>query len=288
MRKKAITDWLVEAYAVSKRRACRLMQLSWSSYNYQPVKKDERALIVRIRDLASARVRYGYRRITVLLKREGWTVGKKRVYRIYKAEGLEVRTKKRKKRAAKRRVSLPAATAAQERWSMDFMSDRLTNGRPFRILTVVDQYTRACPLLLADTSIGGSKVVAALTKAAAGIGLPQTITVDNGPEFAGKVLDEWAYGHGIKLDFIRPGKPVENGYIKSFNGSLRDELLNTELFSTLAEAKEKLEAWRLDYNTQRPHSSLGYRPPAEYVHRAMSKQIKTHTTLPELTLALVQ
>ena len=243
---------------------------------------------MRIRDLAAARVRYGYRRITVLLKREGWSVGKKRVYRIYKAEGLEVRTKKRKKRAAHRRVSLPAASAAQERWSMDFMSDRLVNGRPFRILTVVDQYTRACPLLLADTSIGGSKVATALAKAAEGIGLPQTITVDNGPEFAGKVLDEWAYGHGIELDFIRPGKPVENGYIESFNGRLRDELLNTELFCTLAEAKEKLEAWRLDYNTQRPHSSLGYRPPAEYAQRAVSKQIKTHTTLPELTLALVQ
>ena len=281
MRKKAIADWLVETYEVSKRRACRLMQLYGSSYNYQSVKKDERALIMRIRDLAAARVRYGYRRITVLLKREGWPVGKKRVYRIYKAEGLEVRTKKRKKRAAQRRVSLPAASAAQERWSMDFMSDRLTNGRPFRILTIVDQYTRACPLLLADTSIGGHKV-------AAGIGLPQTITVDNGPEFAGKVLDEWAYGHGIKLDFIRPGKPVENGYIESFNGRLRDELLNTELFLTLAEAKEKLEAWRLDYNTQRPHSSLGYRPPAEYAQRAMSKQIKTHNTMPDLTLALVQ
>ena len=132
---------------------------------------------------------------------------------------------------------------------MDFMSDRLTNGRPFRILTVVDQYTRACPLLVADTSIGGRKV-------AAGIGLPQTITVDNGPEFAGKVLNEWAYGHGIELDFIRPGKPVENGYIESFNGRLRDELLNIELFCTLAEAKEKLEAWRLDYNTQRPHRPL--------------------------------
>ena len=142
MGKKAIVEWLVEAYAVSKRRACRLMQLSWSSYNYQPVMRDERALIVRIRDLAPARVRYGYRRITVLLKPEGWSVGKKRVYRIYKAEGLEVRTKKRKKRAAQRRVSLPAASAAQERWSMDFMSDRLVNGRPFRILTVVDQYNQ--------------------------------------------------------------------------------------------------------------------------------------------------
>ena len=126
----------MEAYEVSKRRACRLMQLCWSSYNYLPVKRGERTFIMRIRDLAAARVRYGYKRITVLLKREGWSVGKKRVYRLYKAEGLEVRTKKR---AAQRWVSLPAATAAQERWSMDFMSDRLTNGRPFRILTVVDQ-----------------------------------------------------------------------------------------------------------------------------------------------------
>ena len=184
MGKKAIVDWLVEIYAVSKRRACRLMQMYWSSYNYQPVKKDERVLIIRIGDLAASRVRYGYRRITVLLKREGWQVGKKRVYCIYKGEGLEVRTKKRKKRAAQRRVSLPAASVAQERWSMDFMSDRLANERPFRILTVLNQYTRACPLLLADTSIGGHKVAAALAKAAEGIGLGQTITVDNGPEFA--------------------------------------------------------------------------------------------------------
>ena len=132
---------------------------------------------------------------------------------------------------------------------MDFMSDQLANGRPFRILTVVDQYTRACSLLLVDTSIGGGKV-------AAGIGLAQTFTVDNGPEFAGKVLDEWAYGHGIKLDFIRLAKPVENGYIESFNGRLRDELLNTEIFRTLSEVKEKIEAWRLDYNTRRPHRPL--------------------------------
>ena len=283
-----IADWLVEAYEVSKRRAYRLMQLSWSSYNYQPVKRDERALIMRIRDLAAARVRYGYRRITVLLKREGWSVGKKRFYRLYKAEGLEVRTKKRKKRAAKRRVALPAASAAQERWSMDFMSDRLTNGRPFRILTVGDQYTRACPLLLVDTSIGGRKVAAALMKAAAGIGLPKTITVDNGPEFAGKVLDEWAYGHGIKLDFIRPGRPVENGYIESFNGRLQDELLNPKIFCTLAEVKEQLESWRFDYNIQRPHCSLGYRPSAEYAQSAISKQIKTLATLLDLKLTLVQ
>ncbi len=231
--KKAIADRLVEVYEVSKRRAYRLMQLSWSSYNYQPVKKDERALIVRIRDLAADRVRYGYRRITVLLKREGWPVGKKRIYRIYKTKGLEVRMKKR---AVQRRVSLPAASIAPERWSMDFMSDRLANGRSFRILTVVDQYVYpSLPLLLADTSIGGSKV-------AAGIGLPQTITVNNGPEFVGIVLDQWAYGHGIELDFIRPGKPVENGYIECFKERLQDELLYTELFSTLTEAKEKLKA----------------------------------------------
>ncbi len=159
-------------------------------------------------------------------------------------------------RAAQRWVSLLAASAAQERWSMDFMSDRLANGRPFRILTVVDQYARTYPLLLVDTSIGGSKVAAALTKAAEGIDLPQTITADNGPEFAGKVLDEWAYGHVIELDFIQLGKPVENGYIESFNGRLRDEFINTEIFCTLAESKEKLEAWRLVYNTQRPHSRI--------------------------------
>lgn len=238
------------------------MLLNRSSYHYRKVEKDERHLVMRIRELAAARVRYGYRRISILLRREGWKVNAKRVYRIYKAEGLAVRTKRRKKRAAERRIAPEPANAPNERWSMDFVSDRLVDGRAFRILTCVDQCSRYCPFLYADTSIGAGKVADSIDLSGA---LPESITVDNGPEFSGKKLDQWAYERGVKLDFIRPGKPTENGFIESFNGRLRDELLNTEIFLSLAEAREKLEKWRAEYNNFRPHSSLGNRTPAEAV-----------------------
>jgi putative transposase len=198
---------------------------------------------MRIRDLAAMRVRFGYRRLTVLLQREGWHVNKKRVYRIYKAEGLEVRTKRRKKRAAQPRVPLPVAGAPAERWSMDFMADKLFNDQRIRILTVVDHFDRSCPVLYADRSIGAHKVIDALEAAEkAGKQLPKAITFRQWSRseersddkakrpFAGKVLDAWAYERRVHLDFIRPGKPTENGYIESFNGRLRDELLNTEIF----------------------------------------------------------
>ena len=239
---------------------------------------------IRIREIAAVRVRYGYLRITEMLKREGWQVGKKRVYTIYKAEGLEVRTKKRKKRAAQPRVPLAVAKAPLERWSMDFMADQFVDGRRFRIFTVVDHFDRSCPALHASRSIKAEQVIEALEKAGARSGLPKAITVDNGPEFAGKVLDAWAYRRGVHLDFIRPGKPTENGFIESFNGRLRDALLNTELFFDLAEAREKLESWRQDYNPLRPHSSLGYRSPAEFARRAKTKPKSASTNPPNLSL----
>jgi putative transposase len=279
----------MEDYEIGVCRGCRLLQLNRSTFSYQPKEKpDEELLSMRIRDLAAVRVRFGYRRITVMLQREGWQVNKKRVYRIYKAEGLEVRTKRRKKRAAEPRVALPAAGAPSQRWSMDFMTDKLHNDQRFRILTVVDHFDRSCPVLYADRSIGASKVIEALeTAERAGRQLPKAITIDNGPEFAGKVLDAWAYERGIHLDFIRPGKPTENGFIESFNGRLRDELLNTEIFFSLFEAREKLEAYRLDYNTQRPHSSLGYRPPAEYAQRAISQTTIARSNHQKLTFRSV-
>ena len=212
----------MEAYAVSKRRTCRLLQMSWSSYNYQPVKRDERVLIVRIRDLAAARVRYGYRRITVLLKREGWSVGKKRIYRIYKAVGLEVRTKKRKKRAAQRRVSLPAASAAQERWSMDFMSDRLVNGHPFRILTVVDEHTRQCLAIKVSRSLKSEDVVQVLVEAIEEYGRPQCIRSDNGSQFVAQKVREALLKCQIDIIYIDPGSPWQNGHVESFHNRLRD------------------------------------------------------------------
>jgi putative transposase len=200
----------------------------------------------------------------VLLRREGWTVNAKRIYRLYAEEGLQVRTKKRQKRAAQTRVRLASPLRANQRWSMDFVSDRLTDGRWFRILTIVDQYTRECLCAYADRSQTGSKVVEHVDRLVALRGAPESITTDNGGEFAGQAMDAWAHRIGVKLDFIRPGRPVQNGYIESFNGRLRDECLNTEVFLSLADAREKIESWRRDYNQRRPHSSLADRTPEEF------------------------
>lgn len=222
------------------------------------------ALRVRLRELAGSRVRYGYRRLTVLLKREGWEVNAKRIYRIYIEEGLMVRTQKRRERAQRQRVPLGQAVRPNQKWSMDFVAQRLPDGRWIRMLTVVDQFTRECETLLADNTLSGEKVAMALDKVVALRGAPNSITMDNGTEFTSKALDLWAYKNGVHLDFIRPGKPVENGYIESFNGKLRDECLNVEVFFNLADARRKLYLWRRDYNHHRPHSSLADRTPAEF------------------------
>ena len=233
---------------------------------YQSQRDPQTELRMRLRELAGSRVRYGYRRLTVLLRREGWVVNAKRVYRLYHEEGLEVHTKKRSKRAAHARVPLPEAARPNQRWSMDFVSDRLTDGRRwFRILTAVDQYRRECLCIHADRSQSGEKVVEHMRRLTAMRGVPESITTDNGSEFAGQAMDVWAHQAGVKLDFIRPGRPVQNGYIESFNGRLRDECLNTEVFSNLADAREKLECWRRDYNGMRPHSALAERTPEEFV-----------------------
>lgn len=264
------------------------MMLGASSYWYHPVVKDRRAVLLRLKELAYTRVRYGYRRLTVLLQREGWRVGKKLVYRLYRQENLYVRTKQRKKRAAQIRVPLAAATAANQRWSMDFMSERFENGIYFRVLTIIDQFTRECPLLWADVSMTGLKVVGCLERLAAIRGLPQSITVDNGAEFCSRAIDAWAYQCGVKLDFIRPGKPCENGFIEAFNGRLRDECLNASLFFHLEDARQKLEAWRQDYNTLRPHGSLGWLPPAAFAERATRSPPKPTPNPEKLTPAAVQ
>jgi putative transposase len=175
-----------------------------------------------------------------------------------------VRTRKRKKIASRARVIGSPVDRPNQRWSMDFMSDRLVDGRAFRILTAVDQYSRECLLLEADTSMSGAKVVGYLQRLSQHRPLPQGIRVDNGSEFYSKALDAWAYQHGVQLEFIRPGKPSDNGHIEGFNGRLRDECLNTELFFSLADAKQKLEEWRQDYNQSRPHSALGDRTPEEF------------------------
>jgi putative transposase len=199
-----------------------------------------------------------------MLKREGVVANHKRIYRLYKLERLAVRTKKRKRIAARARTVLAAPMRPNERWSMDFVSDVTWSGRRFRIFAVVDDFTRETLALVVDTSIGGARVARVLEELVALRGAPVMIVCDNGPEFTSKALDAWAYQRGVKLHFIRPGKPVENAYVESFNGKLRNECLNENWFLDLRDARRIIEAWRVDYNEVRPHSSLDGMTPKEY------------------------
>lgn len=260
-----MVDQAREQYALSRHRACGLFELNRSSYYYRSHRRDDRALRMRMRELATVRVRFGYRRLHVLLQREGWAVNHKRVYRIYGEENLMVRTKKRKKIASRARTPQGQAQRPNQQWSMDFVHDRMEDGRCLRVLTVVDNFSRECLALEADRALSGERVAATLDRVARGRGYPKSIRVDNGTEFYSQAMDRWAYRHGVELAFIRPGKPTENGYIESFNGRLRDECLNVHLFFGLEDARQKLEAWRMDYNTTRPHRSLGQMTPTEYV-----------------------
>jgi putative transposase len=247
------------------RRAARLLKVSWSTMLYESRKDLQEPLRRRLREIAATYVRYGYRRLTVLLRREGWKVNAKRVYRLYEEENLKVRSVERKKIARRQRVPAVQALGPNEGWSADFVSDKLTDGRSIRILTVIDQFARECVWLEADRSMSGPKVVAALTRAIEERGAtPTSMTLDNGSEFAGRAMEAWAIAAGVQLCFIRPGRPVENGFIESFNGRLRDECLNVEWFASLAEARDKLAAWREHYNHHRPHSSLDDRPPSVF------------------------
>jgi putative transposase len=233
---------------VSTRRVSGLMMINRATMNHRSRRDPQTALKLRLRELAATRVRFGYRRLTVMLRREGWAVNAKRIYRLYTADGLAVRTKVRKKIARRVRIPAQGATRPNEKWSMDFVAARLLDGRWFRVLTVVDQFTRECLLLLADSSLSGHKVALALSQVVAERGAPVSITVDNGTEFYSRAMEAWAYQYGVQLDFIRPGRPTVNGYIESFNGRLRDECLNVQVFFALADVREKLELWRQDYN----------------------------------------
>jgi putative transposase len=201
-----------------------------------------------------------------MLRREGWPVNKKRVRRLYRLEGLQLRMRiRRRKHMCLHRGPVPRPAAPNERWSMDFVHDQLFDGRPFRMLTVIDQLSRESPLIEIDFSMSGHKVAAALDRCLAGGAMPTSLTVDHGTEFTSKALEEWAWQRGIKLDFTRPGKPMDNGHIESFNGRLRDECLNVNQFLSIDDAREKIEAWRIDYNQHRPHGSLGHLTPSEFI-----------------------
>ena len=253
-----------EARGLSERRACRLAGMARSSCRYAVRRQEPAGLRDRLRELAQERRRFGYRRLTVLLRREGWAVNHKRVYRLYREEGLAVRRRKRKRIGAVERQPLAIPTRPNERWSMDFISDALSEGRKFRSLNIVDDFNRECLAAEVDTSLTGARVVRVMERLREQRGLPQVLVMDNGPEFAGQAVDVWAYNQGVKLHFIEPGKPVQNAFIESFNGKMRDECLNEHWFLSLGEARETIEAWRRDYNEVRPHSALGNRTPQEF------------------------
>ncbi len=263
--KKVLVDFLVAGYKIARRRACELVRLNRSSYYYESQAKDQTHLRLRLRDLAQARVRYGYRRLHVLLAREGFKVNHKRVYRIYSQEGLSLRFKRSKKRIAQARAPLSAAEAPNERWSMDFMSDRLSDGRRFRILTLVDNFSRVSPALEVGFSLSGKHVAAVLDRLAASRVKPKILHVDNGPEFVSRALDDWAHRHDVKLDFSRPGKPTDNPFIEAFNGRLRAECLDQHWFASIEEARCTLEQFRTEHNQERPHTALGMKTPEQFV-----------------------
>lgn len=252
-----LVDW-----GVSIRRACQALRFDTSSYHYKSRRTGQAGLELRIREICETRVRYGYRRIHVLLRREGWQVNIKKTRRIYNELGLQLRNKHPKRRVkAKLRKDRQEASGPNEVWAMDFVHDQLALGRKLRILTIVDIHSRYCPAADPRFAYRGEDVVQTLERICRHVGYPQTIRVDNGSEFISRDLDLWAYANNVTLDFSRPGKPTDNGYIEAFDSKLRAECLNAHWFMDLADAREKLEAWRRDYNEIRPHSAIGYNVP---------------------------
>lgn len=251
-----------------------MLKQSRAAWHYRAKRpKLDAPLTRRIQEIAQARVRYGARRIHILLRREGWKVNHKRVHRLYVLAGLNLRAKRpRRRKAAADRLERPELTAPNQSWSMDFVSDALFDGRRFRGLTVVDNFSRECLAIAVGQSLKGDDVVATLESVRLCRGSPKRIQADNGPEFISIVLDRWAYDHAITIDFSRPGKPTDNPFIELFNGSFRDECLNAHWFLSLEDAREKIESWRMDYNHFRPHSSIGDAAPAEFANTFRTSQ----------------
>jgi putative transposase len=256
--------YLQSTYEMSERRACRVIGADRASVRYEATRPDDGPLRERLKALAQERRRFGYRRLHVLLRREGQAVNKKRVQRIYREERLMVRRRGGRKRAIGTRRPIETPLAANQRWSLDFVADQMTDGRRFRILTVIDNCTRECLALVADTSLSGRRVARELDAIISQRGRPNTIVSDNGTEYTSNAILGWADETGVGWHYIAPGKPQQNGYNESFNGRLRDELLNETLFRSLPHARAVLETWRRDYNEERPHSKLGWMTPRDY------------------------
>ncbi|OIO00645.1 MAG: transposase [Desulfovibrionaceae bacterium CG1_02_65_16] len=264
--RRELVKHLQVVWGVSMRRACAIVGGSRFGLYYRHKRDTQAVLRQRIREIAETRVKWGYRRIHVLLRREGWRVNAKRVHRLYCLEGLQLRNKTPKRKvSAKLRSARTLAKRQNEIWAMDFVSDQLFDGTKLRILTIVDVFTRFSPAIDARKNYRADDVVNTLERVTRTYGVPKEIRVDNGPEFISRALDLWAYMNGVKLDFSRPGKPTDNAFVESFNGKFRAECLNTAWFLSQVEAQAKCEAWRRDYNEVRPHSSIGHQTPAELI-----------------------
>jgi putative transposase len=247
---------------VSIRRACGVLEFDRSTYHYKSRRPDQAGLEARIKDICATRVRYGYRRVHVLLRREGWDVNVKKTHRIYNELGLQLRNKTPKRRVrAKLRDDRRPATQPNETWAMDFVHDQLATGKKIRVLTVVDTFSRFSPVIDPRFSYRAENVVQSLERVCEIVGYPKTIRVDQGSEFVSRDMDLWAYANGVTLDFSRPGKPTDNAFIEAFNGRFRAECLNAHWFLTLDDARLKMEDWRKYYNEDRPHGAIGNRAP---------------------------
>lgn len=262
--KREVVGFWRKRFGFSERRACRLIGIARATHRYRRRPDPNTALRERIRELAEERRRFGYRRLHVLIRREGQAVNRKRVERLYREEHLSLRGPRRKKRRSALRIVHPGPAAPNQRWSMDFVSDAFAHGRRFRIFTLVDDFTRESLALEPDVCLTGKRVAQVLDRVVIARGAPEVIVSDNGPEFISRALEEWEYKAGIRHQFIRPGKPIENAYVESFNGRLRDECLNETLFFSIDDARLKLEAWRSDYNSVRPHGRLRQLTPEAY------------------------
>jgi putative transposase len=263
--RRSVVQYLEDQWHLSERRACGLAVLCRSTARYQGRRQDDTLVRTRLRELAGQRKRFGYRRLGLLLRRDGLVINHKRVERLYREEGLSLRKRTRKRLRSEQRGPGTVATRPNEIWSLDFVSDALAPGRRLKLLTVVDTYTRESLAIEVDTSIGGERMARVLDRIITVRGAqPEEIIMDNGPEMTSRAMDQWAYERGIRLRFIAPGRPVQNAYIESFNGRLRDECLNQHWFLSLADARQLIESWRLDYNHCRPHSALNNRTPEEF------------------------
>ena len=266
-----MVDHTRSTWRVSIRRACRALPVERSTYHYRSRRTGQAQLTERIKEIAATRVRYGYRRIHVLLRREGWRVNAKRVYWLYREMGLQLRHKTPKRRVkAKLREDRRPATRSNETWAMDFVHDQLATGTKLRVLTIVDTFSRFSPAIEPRFNFRGADVVEVLERVERAVGLPAVIRADQGSEFVSRDLDLWAYQRGVTLDFSRLGKPTDNAFIESFNGKFRAECLNAHWFMSLDDAQRKCETWRRDYNEERPHSAIGNKTPIELVNRSVA------------------